>query len=70
MLPQDALSIAGEEILATAVSTPRKVKTMTRHMSGDGEVERDLRKMKTAPPVLTEKTMATFCRGLYERSAR
>lgn len=57
MLPQDALSIAREEILATAISTARKAKTMTRHRSGDSEVERDLRKMKTAPPVLTEKTM-------------
>ena len=57
MLPQDALSIAREEILATAISIPRKAKTMTSHRSGDSEVERDLRKMKTAPPVLTEKTM-------------
>jgi hypothetical protein len=27
---------------------------MTNHMTGDSEVERDLRKMKTAPLALTE----------------
>ena len=27
-----------------------KGKTTTKHMTGDSEVERDLRKMKTAPP--------------------
>jgi hypothetical protein len=32
------------------LTTARKRKTMTKHMTGDGEVERDLRKMKTAPP--------------------
>ena len=34
-----------------------KGKTTTKHMTGDSEVERDLRKMKTAPQALTEKTM-------------
>src|SRR5438445_8986771 len=35
---------------------------MTKHMTGDSEVERDLRKMKTAPQALTERTMTNFQR--------
>jgi len=35
---------------------------MTKHMTGDSEVERDLRKMKTAPQALTERTMTDFMR--------
>jgi predicted dithiol-disulfide oxidoreductase (DUF899 family) len=33
---------------------------MTKHMTGDREVERDLRKMKTAPHALTERAMTDF----------
>jgi hypothetical protein len=44
------------------LTTARKGKTMTKHMPGDSEVERDLRKMKTAPQVLTERTMTDFMR--------
>jgi len=33
-----------------------------KHMAGDGEVERDLREMKTAPQALTETTMTDFTR--------
>ena len=44
------------------LSTTRKGKTMTKHMTGDSEVERDLRKMKTAPQALTERTMTDFMR--------
>ena len=55
MLPQEAQSIA--RILADGdLTTARKEKTMTKHMTGDSEVERDLRKMKTAPQALTERT--------------
>ena len=32
------------------LTTARKGKTMTKHMTGDSEVERDLRKIKTAAP--------------------
>jgi predicted dithiol-disulfide oxidoreductase (DUF899 family) len=39
-----------------------KEKTMTKHMPGDSEVERDLRKMKTTPQALTERTMTDFMR--------
>ena len=35
---------------------------MTKQMTGDSEVERDLRKMKTAPHALTERTMTDFMR--------
>src|SRR5712692_5140656 len=35
---------------------------MTMHMTGDSEVERDLRKMKTAPQALTERTMKDIMR--------
>ena len=35
---------------------------MTKHMPGEGKVERDLRKMKTAPQALTERTMTDFMR--------
>jgi hypothetical protein len=35
---------------------------MTKHMTGDSEVERDLRKMKTAPQALTERTITDFMR--------
>jgi hypothetical protein len=52
-----------EEILAGCdLTTARKGKTMTKHMTGDSEVERDLRKMKTAPQALTERTMTDFMR--------
>jgi hypothetical protein len=34
---------------------------MTKHMTGDSEAERDLRKMKT-PQALTERTMTDFMR--------
>ena len=44
------------------LTTARKGKTMTKHMTGDSEVERDLRKMKTAPQALTERTMTDFMR--------
>jgi hypothetical protein len=44
------------------LTTARKGKTMTKHMTGDREVERDLRKMKTAPQALTERTMTDFMR--------
>ena len=33
---------------------------MTKHRTGDSEVERDLRKMKTAPQALTERTITDF----------
>jgi hypothetical protein len=36
------------------LTTARKGKTMTKDMTGDSEVERDLRKMKTAPQALTK----------------
>src|SRR5207302_7087370 len=35
---------------------------MTKHMTGDSEVKRDLRKMKTAPQALTARTMTDFMR--------
>jgi predicted dithiol-disulfide oxidoreductase (DUF899 family) len=35
---------------------------MTKHMTGDGEVERDLRKMKTALQALTERTITDVMR--------
>jgi hypothetical protein len=35
---------------------------MTKHVTGDSEIERDLRKMKTAPQALTERTMTDFMR--------
>jgi hypothetical protein len=44
------------------LTTARKGKTMTKHMIGDSEVERDLRKMKTAPQALKERTMTDFMR--------
>jgi hypothetical protein len=44
------------------LSTARKGKTMTKHRTGDSEVERDLRKMKTAPQALTDRTMTDFMR--------
>ena len=40
----------------------RKGKTMTKQMTKDSEVERDLRKMKTAPQALTERTITDFMR--------
>ena len=50
-----------EEILADCdLTTARKGKTMTKPMTGDSEVERDLRKMKTTPQALTERTMTDF----------
>jgi hypothetical protein len=52
-----------EKILADFdLTTARKGKTMTKHMTGDSEVERDLRKMKPAPQALTERTMTDFMR--------
>jgi hypothetical protein len=49
--------------LADCDLTPAgKGKTTTKHMTGDSEVERDLRKMKTAPQALTERTMTDFMR--------
>jgi hypothetical protein len=36
---------------------------MTTHMTGDNELDRDLRKMKTATPTLTERTMKDFMRN-------
>jgi hypothetical protein len=44
------------------LTTARKGKTMMNHMTGDSEVERDLRKMKTAPQALMERTMTDFMR--------
>jgi hypothetical protein len=44
------------------LTTARKGKTMTKHMTGDSEVERHLRKMKTAPQALMERTMTNFMR--------
>ena len=44
------------------LTTARKGKTMTKHMTGDSEVKRDLRKMKTAPQALTARTMTDFMR--------
>jgi predicted dithiol-disulfide oxidoreductase (DUF899 family) len=38
---------------------------MTKHMTGDGEVERDLRKIKTASHALTERTMTDFMRDEF-----
>jgi hypothetical protein len=39
-----------EEISADCdLTTARKGKTITKHMTGDSEVERDLRKMKRCP---------------------
>jgi hypothetical protein len=35
---------------------------MTKHMTGDSKVERDLRKGKKAPQKLTERTMTDFMR--------
>jgi hypothetical protein len=65
VLPQGARSISQEEILADRdLTTARKGKTMTKHMTGDSEVERDLRKMKTAPQTLAERTMTDFVRDL------
>ena len=47
MLPQGSAEHSPEEILADCdLTTARKGKTMTKHTTGDGEVERDLRKMK------------------------
>ena len=47
MLPQGARS-SQEEILANCdLTTARKRKTMTKHMTRDSEAERDLRKMRT-----------------------
>ena len=52
-----------EEILADCdLTTAGKGKTMTKHMIRDSEVGRDLRKMKTAPQALTERTMTDFMR--------
>ena len=52
-----------EEILADFdLTTARKGKTMTKQMTGDSEVERDLSKVKTAPQALTERTMTDFMR--------
>jgi hypothetical protein len=34
----------------------------TKHLTGDSEVERDVRKMKTTPEALTERTMTDFMR--------
>jgi len=49
VLPQGARS--QEELVVNCDLTPAgKGKTTTKHMTGDSEVERDLRKMKTAPP--------------------
>ncbi len=44
------------------LTTARKGETMTKHMTGDSEVERDLSKMKTAPQALTERMMTDFMR--------
>ena len=55
------------------LSTARKGKTLTKHISGHSEVDRDLRKMKTAPQALTERTMTDFMRdelGAPKVSAR
>jgi hypothetical protein len=59
-----------EDILADFdLTTARKGKTMTKHMTGDSEVERDLRKMKPAPQALTERTMTDFMRDELDRGA-
>ena len=44
------------------LTTARKGKKMTKHMAGGSEVERDLKKMKTAPQALTERRMTNFMR--------
>ena len=62
MLPQGARSIARRRSWRTVITTARKGKTMTKHMTGDSEVERNLRKMKTAPQALTERTMTDIMR--------
>jgi hypothetical protein len=50
MLPRGCAEHSQEEILADCdLTTARRRKTMTKHMTGDSGVERDLRKMKTAP---------------------
>ena len=38
---------------------------MTKHMTGDSEVERDLGKIKTAPQALTKRTMTDFTRDYF-----
>ena len=45
-------------------TTARKGKTMTKHMTGDSEVEHDLRKMKTAPQALNVLGVKTSLEGL------
>jgi hypothetical protein len=44
------------------LAAARKGKTMTKHMAGDSEAGRALKKMKTAPQALTERTMTNFVR--------
>jgi predicted dithiol-disulfide oxidoreductase (DUF899 family) len=47
------------------LATARKGKTITKHITGDSEVERDLWKMKTAAQALTERTMTDFMRDEF-----
>jgi predicted dithiol-disulfide oxidoreductase (DUF899 family) len=44
------------------LTTARKEKTMTKHRTGDSEVERGLRENENTPQALTERTMTDFMR--------
>ena len=57
-----------EELVVNCDLTPagKGKTTTTKHMTGDSEVERDLRKMKTAPQALTERTNR-ISRSLLDR---
>ena len=51
MLPQGRAEHSQEEILADCdLTTARKGKTMTKHMTGDNEVERNLRENEKQRP--------------------
>jgi Bacterial protein of unknown function (DUF899) len=43
-------------------TTARTGKTLTKHLTGDSETERNFRKMKTAPQALTERSMTDSMR--------
>jgi hypothetical protein len=49
VLPQRARTQPGEILPDCDLTSARNGKTMTKHMTGDSEVEHDLGKMKTAP---------------------
>jgi hypothetical protein len=58
VLPQGARSIARRRSWRTLISPPReKERHDDEDMTGNSEVERDNRKMKTAPHALTERTI-------------